>query len=125
MTREEAIECLNFQNEKFFGGQSEALKMAISVLSTDGEYIKKEDLFNKTIKRNSIWNEITNAEGKGLEEIVNDLPTYSFPDSAKDNTMEWIFDENETCSRCGYVVEGDHDIEFKFCPNCGRKAVSE
>lgn len=33
MTREEAIECLNYQNEKFFGGQSEALKMAISALS--------------------------------------------------------------------------------------------
>ena len=33
MTREEAIDCLNFQNEKFFGGQSEALKMAISALS--------------------------------------------------------------------------------------------
>ena len=33
MTIEEAIECLNYQNEKFFGGQSEALKMAISALS--------------------------------------------------------------------------------------------
>jgi len=33
MTREEAIECLNFQNEKFFGGQSEVLKMAVSALS--------------------------------------------------------------------------------------------
>ena len=32
MTREEAIECLNFQNEKFFGGQSEALKMAVEAL---------------------------------------------------------------------------------------------
>lgn len=35
MTREEAIECLNFQNEKIFGGQSEALKMAVSALSAD------------------------------------------------------------------------------------------
>ena len=33
MTREKAIECLNYQNETFFGGQSEALKMAISDLS--------------------------------------------------------------------------------------------
>ena len=41
MTREEAIECLDFQNEKFFGGQSEALKMAISALSENkGEWIE-------------------------------------------------------------------------------------
>ena len=40
MTREEAVENLNFQNEKFFGGQSEALKMAISALSENkGEWI--------------------------------------------------------------------------------------
>lgn len=37
MTIEEAIECLNFQNEKFFGGQSEALKMAISALSENNK----------------------------------------------------------------------------------------
>lgn len=47
-----------------------------------GEYIKKSELFDKTVRRNSIWNEVSNSEGKGLEEIVNDLPTYSFPDSA-------------------------------------------
>lgn len=43
MTKEEAIECLNFQNEKFFGGQSEALKMAISELKeNNGEWILDE-----------------------------------------------------------------------------------
>lgn len=35
MIREEAIECLNFQNEKLFGGQSEALKMAIKTLEQE------------------------------------------------------------------------------------------
>ena len=38
MTREEAIVCLNYQNEKFFGGQSEALRMAIASLKTDEAY---------------------------------------------------------------------------------------
>lgn len=47
------------------------------------EYIKKEDLFERTINRNSVWNTITDSSGWGLEEIVNDLPTYSFPDSAE------------------------------------------
>lgn len=62
--------------------QIKALESAISALSADGEYIKKSELFDKTVRRNSIWNEVTNSEGKGLEEIVNDLPTYSFPNSA-------------------------------------------
>lgn len=40
MTREEAIECLDYQNDEFFGGQSEALKMAISALSeSEGKWI--------------------------------------------------------------------------------------
>lgn len=63
----------------------ESIECVLDILeSQNGEYIKKEDLFNKTIKRNSIWNEITNAEGKGLEEIVNNLPTYSFLNSDND-----------------------------------------
>ena len=45
------------------------------------EYIKKSELFDKTVRRNHAWNMTTNSEGKGLEEIVNDLPTYSIPDS--------------------------------------------
>lgn len=66
------------------------------------EYIKKEDLFNKTIKRNSIWNGTTNAEGKGLEEIVNDLPTYSFPDSA----------ENKARTNGGAIISLYPDLKY-------------
>ena len=89
MTKEKAIKHLEvIKGDCALMGDNLALDMAISALSAEGEYIKKEDLFNKTIKRNSIWNEITNAEGKGLEEIVNDLLTYSFPDSAKTDTAK-------------------------------------
>ena len=63
------------------------------------EYIKKEDLFDKTVKRNSIWNLTTNSEGKGLEEIVNSLPTYSFPEREK---VKWI---ESTYHFCGRTVE--------------------
>ena len=93
-------------------------------VSAEGEYIKKEDLFNKTIKRNSIWNEITNAEGKGLEEIVNDLPTYSFPNSAE-NKGEWIEYKDDAiymkCSKCNCWVEKTliQDDKIRFCPWCG------
>lgn len=44
------------------------------------EYIKKEELFDKTIRKNSAWNATTNANGENLEEIVNSLPTYSIPE---------------------------------------------
>jgi len=47
------------------------------------EYIKKEDLFAKTINKNKIWLHITNAEGKNLKEIVEDLPTFSVPEREK------------------------------------------
>lgn len=35
MNKEEVIENLEYQNEKFFGGQSETLKMAISLLKEE------------------------------------------------------------------------------------------
>ena len=58
-------------------------KISKWAISKGGEYIKKSEPFDKTIRRNSIWNEVTNAEGKDLEEIVNDLPTYSIPNIEK------------------------------------------
>ena len=39
------------------------------------DYIKREDILDRTVKRNSIWNGITNACGQGLEEIVNGIPS--------------------------------------------------
>lgn len=38
------------------------------------KYISVEALFEKTTRRNHIWDGVTNAEGKGLTEIVNDIP---------------------------------------------------
>lgn len=39
MTREEAIECLKYKNDISFGGQSEALKMAIQALEKEPKWI--------------------------------------------------------------------------------------
>lgn len=119
MTREEAIECLNFQNEKFFGGQSEALKMAISALSTDGEYIRKSELLGKTVRRNSIWNEVTNSEGKGLEEIVNGLPTYSFPEElSEDGTLTVHVSDGSKVKRV--FVTGDNIFGGLYYPDSAK-----
>lgn len=66
MTREEAIECLNFQNEKFFGGQSEALKMAIECLSAQNEAMTEKELaeFKKELA-----NAVPEREKETLEKI--------------------------------------------------------
>jgi Zn finger protein HypA/HybF involved in hydrogenase expression len=44
-----------------------------------------------------------------------------------DNTMEWLEDEDGSyeCSKCHITRSGLISGVFNFCPNCGRKAVSE
>jgi len=70
------------------------------------EYIKKTDLFAKTINKNKIWLHITNAEGKNLKEIVEDLPTYSV---SKGETYGEIINFYlnglvETYKKMGYII---------------------
>ena len=100
--------------------QIKALEAAISALSAEGEYIKKADILNELGDVNM---DILTDE---VKEIVNGLQTYSFPDSAEDNTMEWIRKPHiygvTYCSKCDYENKVD---DTKFCPNCGRKAVQK
>lgn len=96
MTREEAKTALGDRNILLFGMSkeerkhfSEALDMAISALSAEGEYIKKDDAISK------ILTEFVAREEKGsvmcacaevkqtCADILDSLPTYSFPDSAE------------------------------------------
>ena len=63
----------------------EAIKEAISALSAEGEYIKKEDIVKYI---DNMPSELT-EDGRRmvrqirLKEFVADLPTYSFPDREK------------------------------------------
>ena len=41
--------------------------------------IDGDELLKVTVKRNSIWNAITNSSGEGLEEIINSQPTIETP----------------------------------------------
>lgn len=50
MTKEQIIENLEYQNEKFFGGQSETLKMAILFLSAPSADVISIDQANAMIK---------------------------------------------------------------------------
>ena len=95
MTREKAIECLNYQNETFFGGQSEALKMAISDLSENRrEWIPvSERLPEMGISRayiEPIIEELENICVNGDEHILNLLADIKNAPSVTPQPNKWI-----------------------------------
>lgn len=94
------------------------------------EYIKKEDVlvYLEKWKIGHIEDEehypINYGTLLDMMFFIRHLQTHSFPDSAEDNTMEWItkngcFGYSLRCSKCDTEVVN----ESNFCPNCGRKAV--
>ena len=90
MTNEEARTALGDRNNLLWGMSkeeqeyySEALDMAISALSTEGEYIKKEDLIRKL----NAWDCKAHGIPNYAWRVINDLPTVSFPNREKG---EWI-----------------------------------
>ena len=98
----------------------EAMKSSGSLAdSAEGEYIKKEDALNDR-KIYALWN------GSEKVYVVNadylkSLPVYSFPDREKG---EWELDESDNsvrCKKCGcFLYPSDiSDGEAHFCPNCG------
>ena len=127
MTREEAIQYLKdsyaIGNDEDSRHHNEVMDYLISALSAEGEYIKKEDLFAKTIDKNKAWLCTTNAEGKNLKEIVEDLPSYSIPEREKG---EWIESTYQFCGRTFSCIRcsncdspQDYFRTTNFCPNCG------
>ena len=123
MTREKAIKLIGGMksdlSDFYDYDDLTALDMAISALSAEGEYIKKEDALN--ICHRACDGDMDIDEW--IEREINKLPTYSFPDREKG---EWIpmFDRwgdivtavcGYECSKCG-EWNADND---KFCPNCG------
>lgn len=81
MTREEAkrrIECCRDFLANNYSDMGEpnftAFNMAIEALSAPkGRLIDADALLNETVKKNSVWNSISNASGETLEQIVNRL----------------------------------------------------
>ena len=56
-----------------------------------GRLIDADVLLDKTVRRNSAWNSITNSEGKTLEEIVSEMPIIqSVPIDVLDKIREQI-----------------------------------
>ena len=125
MTREHAKKILtHLRNGKSDLMLMDALDMAISALSAEGEYINKKDVIEE------INNLTPYCDGNAefyervkCEEIIeklSDLPTYSFPEREKG---EWIEKRNKAtghiesvCSVCGAEESYPYNL---FCPNCG------
>lgn len=121
--------------------QEEICDVAISALSTEGEYIKKEDALTAVDDddRNGMWSHFaSHKDAMAFKEDLNSLPTYSFPNSVEDNTMEWIDistgkgifkNRSVKCLKCGNTLDLDGVNcgrgDANFCPNCGRKAVNK
>lgn len=83
-----------------------------------GEYIKKEDLMAKVVTET--LSDYTEDDVIYVD-VINQLPTYSFPDREKG---EWVLggydDLYWVCDKCGYKMhEYYHKPTEHFCPNCG------
>ena len=60
--------------------------------------------------------------GLRLDDVFDELAT---TDVAPVVHAKWINAEYETCSVCGYVIDGDHEFDFNYCPCCGAKMDKE
>ena len=93
MSRTEAVQILKdmIQKTNFYSNHIiDACKIAISSLETNEAYdleyestkndlvvdaVSRKALLDATVKKNSVWNKITNSEGDNLETIIAKLPS--------------------------------------------------
>lgn len=100
--------------------------------------IDADVLLDKTVRRNSAWNSITNSEGKNLEEIVSELPSVN----PQEPTDTWsIKDIADTFKKHGLIVEQEsktghwkrisidlyvqHATAYYKCSECGEKVIGK
>ena len=100
--------------------------------------ISRQALLDATVKKNSVWNSITNSKGENLEEIVLQLSSVQ----PKVKTGHWIvdretsrlnirckqtFDYSVHCDKCYYPCDYTTDVKgslpSNYCPDCGAKMV--
>lgn len=86
------------------------------------DLISREEVKRLTTKRNNIWNEITDAEGRGLDEILDSLPSIDAV-PAKHGRWQYIggYGYKHRCSECIMCVERIS----KYCPHCGARMDGE
>ena len=109
-------ECEHYDSEKHYCPRfCQVIKDTLAEAQpTEGDLISRQAVFDKTIRRNGIWNHVTNSEGKNFEELINSIP------ATKPKVGKWIVfrcGDTDTfkCSECGMRVINP----YRYCPNCG------
>ena len=118
MNREEAIRWLEATRDNTYRKSTvcqQYLNMAISALSAEGEYIKKEDALAQAKASYRVAETIEELANL-YEDNLNSLPTYSFPDREKG---EWIPIEKREPEDIGnYIVTLDYDVHGRVVSQC-------
>ncbi len=72
-----------------------------------GRLIDADALLDKTVRRNSVWNSITNSEGKNLEEMILEMPSVEVLDKIMDEVCdiddEIVLNPDSVFERKAYV----------------------
>lgn len=114
MTREQALETLKEMAFTAYGHRSEALEMAISALSADGDLISRQAVLDELEKWD--WQELY-LPIHFKENIIDVLP--SVQPKKEDNTMD-IYSDLLRVKHGTMSIDSLIDKVW-----CGRKAVSE
>ena len=83
------------------------------------DLISREALIS-ALNKNSIFQKVTNAEGKNTIEIINEQPTIDAVPVVK---AEWKYYKKQgiaVCTNCSFERNVDDDFgKAVACPNCG------
>lgn len=89
--------------------------MAISALSAEGKYIKKEEF--KSAIHNFFYGLKHNVTEEDIQAYADALALYSFPEREKG---EWIEHEKVyECSNCNIIRAKGTTGKYNYCPSCG------
>jgi hypothetical protein len=90
--------------------------------------ISRQAVLDATVKKNSIWNSITNSKGENLEEILSQLPSVT-PQPKTGHWIELGYLENDNydfeCSECHHTDTHSKTVKVNYCWNCGAKMQEE
>lgn len=104
MTKEEkqkAIDALKISapvrvmTQEEFSDYIQAINRIMDLLELEpcDDAISRQAMLDATVKKNSVWNKITNAKGENLEQIISQLPPV--------NPQETVVEFADKCRECG------------------------
>ena len=79
--------------------------------------ISRQALLNTTVKKNSIWNKITDSEGNNLETIISNLPSVTPQEPRWIPVSEYLPVTNDEVL-VTYIVNGNTKKRYVETANC-------